>query len=259
MQKIVISIVTYNSKYVFEVLDNLIDHFADASNVRIKIFDNNSTAEYKERLKNYSEDAEITFHNENLGFGSAHNLNLKNLDEPLFLILNPDAIINKDGLDKLVETISLEDDTGLVVPQILNPDGTIQYLIRERVSVFDYALRYLRSGVIKKMFDNRLAKYECRELPDDEIVPVRIGSGCCMLIKKDVFNAISGFDERYFMYFEDYDLCLELEKNGYKVLYNPFVKFIHYYGKEAHKNQKLFKIFITSMIKFFNKWGWKLF
>jgi len=109
------------------------------------------------------------------------------------------------------------------------------------------------------MFDNRLAKYECRELPDDEIVPVRIGSGCCMLIKKDVFNAISGFDERYFMYFEDYDLCLELEKNGYKVLYNPFVKFIHYYGKEAHKNQKLFKIFITSMIKFFNKWGWKLF
>lgn len=258
-KEIVISIVTYNSRYIFEVLDNLIEELRDVNGVSIRVFDNNSNKSYKEKLSTYSDDVELTFHNENIGFGKAHNLNLLNSNEPFFLILNPDAIVNKDGLANLVSILANNKRAAMAVPRILNKDGTTQYLIRERVSVFDYMLRYIKFKPIKKLFEKRLVKYECRHLADDEIVPIRIGSGCCMLIKSDIYKKLNGFDDRYFMYFEDYDLCLEIEKLGYQIIYNPFAKFVHFYGKEAHKNRKLFNIFMMSMYKFFNKWGWKFF
>jgi GT2 family glycosyltransferase len=104
-----------------------------------------------------------------------------------------------------------------------------------------------------------LSTYECRYLPDDRMEQIVIGSGCFMLIKGEDFKLVNGFDERYFMYFEDYDLCLELNKKGKRIVYTPFSSVIHYYERGAHKNSKLFKIFMQSMYKFFDKWGWKWF
>ena len=159
----------------------------------------------------------------------------------------------------MLQYIEENPSISLLVPKVLNPDGTTQYLIRDRVSVFDYALRYIPFTFVKKMFARRLETYECRNLPDDKYSQIRIGSGCFMLVNGEDFKEVKGFDERYFMYFEDYDLCLELEKRNKKVMYTPFSTVIHYYERGAHKNSKLFKIFMKSMYKFFNKWGWRFF
>lgn len=256
---VVLSIVTYNSKHIFTILDNLKKEFLNSSFLRIMIFDNCSDKAYQEKLSKYADFVELHFHDKNEGFGFGHNYNLLNAEEPFFLIFNPDVIMNRISLENMLMLIQDNPQAGLVVPKVLNSDGTTQYLIRNKVSVFDYALRFIPIKLIKQFFDNRLAIYECRQLPDDTISKVRIGSGCCMLLRGNAFKEIHGFDNQYFMYFEDYDLCLELEKRNYEVLYTPFVEITHFYEKGAHKNFKLFKIFMQSMRKFFNKWGWRFF
>lgn len=257
--KVLISIVTYNSVDVFIALDTLKKTLTKYENYRILIFDNNSSENYKKKLNKYSDFAEINFHDSNRGFGFGHNYNAKDASEPYLLILNPDVLVTEQAIDEMIQVFEEDDEVGLVVPKVLNNDGSPQYLIRNNVSVFDYTLRFLPFKWLKRMFDQRLSVFECRDLSDNQLTPVRIGSGCFMLFKTNVFNKAEGFDERYFMYFEDYDLCLTLGELGYKIIYNPFATITHFYAKGAHKSFKLFRIFITSMIKFFNKWGWKLF
>jgi GT2 family glycosyltransferase len=256
---VAVSIVTYNSKHIFKVLDNIKQEFGDDSRFRFVIFDNNSEEEYKKRLKTYEDFVDITFYHENNGFGFGHNYNLMHADDKYFLIFNPDIILKKQDLLNMLEILEKDSTISLLVPKVLNADKTTQHLVRDRVSVFDYALRFIPFAFVKKMFDKRLASYECRDLPDDRNVDIRIGSGCFMLIRGKDFKEVSGFDERYFMYFEDYDLCLKLKKQGKRIVYTPFSAVIHYYERGAHKNSKLFKIFMQSMYKFFNKWGWRLF
>ncbi|MBP3041448.1 glycosyltransferase [Bacillaceae bacterium Marseille-Q3522] len=257
--KIAVSIVTYNSKHIFHVLDNLKKEFASDPSFRFLIFDNHSCEEYQNKLRKYEGFAEITYYHENKGFGFGHNYNLLSSSEKYFLVFNPDIILEKAEIEKMIALLEEERTVSLLVPQIRNQDGTIQHLMRDRVSVFDYFLRFVPFRFIKKLFAKRLASYECRNIPHDRNVDIRIGSGCFMLIRGADFKAINGFDDRYFMYFEDYDLCLEFEKRKKRVVYTPFSSVIHFYERGAHKNTRLFKIFMKSMFQFFQKWGWKLF
>lgn len=257
--KVAISIVTYNSKHIFHVLDKLREEFGKDERYRVVVFDNHSTEEYRQKLKGYQNFADIILHDKNEGFGFGHNYNLLHATEDYFLVFNPDIILEKESLEAMIEKLDHDQSISLIVPKVLNADGSTQHLIRDRVTVFDYALRFIPFSFVKKIFSKRLASYECRDLPDDQLVNIRIGSGCFMLIRGTDFKQVNGFDERYFMYFEDYDLCLELGEQGKRVVYTPFSSVIHYYERGAHKNSKLFKIFMHSMYKFFNKWGWRFF
>ncbi|WP_251551937.1 glycosyltransferase family 2 protein [Neobacillus muris] len=257
--KVAISIVTYNSKHIFKVLDNLRTEFSSDSRFRIIVFDNNSNKDYQDQLKAYQDFVDITFYHENNGFGFGHNYNLLNSDEPYFLVFNPDVILVKEDLLKMIEVIDRDESIALLVPKVLNSDGTTQHLMRDRVSVFDYALRFIPFKFVKKIFQKRLASYELRDIPDDRLVDIRIGSGCFMLLRGKDFKSVGGFDDRYFMYFEDYDLCLKLKNNNKRIVYSPFSNVVHYYERGAHKNPALFKIFMHSMFKYFNKWGWRFF
>jgi GT2 family glycosyltransferase len=256
---VAISIVTYNSKHIFKVLDNLKKEFGNDSNFRFVVFDNSSNEEYKNRLKEYQDYVDITFYHENKGFGFGHNYNLLNASEKYFLVFNPDIILVKNDLLKMLEVMEKDESISLFVPKVLNSDGTTQHLMRDRVSVFDYFLRFIPFQFVKKMFAKRLSSYELRDIPNDRFVDIRIGSGCFMLLRGHDFREVGGFDDRYFMYFEDYDLCLELEKRSKRIVYTPFSNVVHYYERGAHKNSRLFKIFMNSMYKYFNKWGWRFF
>lgn len=254
---ILISIVTYNSKHIFRVLDNLKKEIGNESGIRIVIFDNNSDKEYKRQLEKYGDFVDITFYHENKGFGFGHNHNLLNASEKYFLIFNPDIIVTKENLFQMVTVMENDESIALLVPKVCNEDGSIQHLMRRRVTVFDYAIRFIPFGFVKRLFAKRLAAYECRDIPQDRLVDINMGSGCFMLIRGDIYKEINGFDDRYFMYFEDTDLCLTLNHKNKRVVYTPFSHVVHFYERGSHKNKKLFKIFVKSMIKFFNKWGWK--
>lgn len=256
--RITISIVTHNSRHIFDVLDNLKLELGLESIYDIHIFDNASEQEYINQLELYGSFITIHKSEENKGFGYGHNQILKIVDTQYAVIFNPDVLLTKEALDKMLQRIQ-EEPLAAVCPKVLNSDGTTQYLVRQKLDVFDYMLRFVPFQSVKKLFDKRLRYYECRDLPDDQTSYIKMGSGCFMVINIDKFKQIGGFDERFFMYFEDNDLCLSFGKVGYKILYTPFETVTHLYEKGAHKNKKLFKIFMQSMIKFFNKWGWRFF
>ncbi|MBB6454507.1 GT2 family glycosyltransferase [Salirhabdus euzebyi] len=258
-KKLAISIVTYNSEHIFKVLENIKQEFGDNDSFRFLIFDNNSEEEYRNRLREYQDFADITFNKENNGFGFGHNFNLLSAKEDYFLVFNPDIILTRKNLEEMINIMDHDETIALLVPKVLNADGTTQHLIRDRVSVFDYFLRFVPFKFVKRIFNKRLETYECRRIENSRMTDIRIGSGCFMLIRGNDFKEINGFDDRYFMYFEDYDLCLELKKRGKRVVYTPFSSVVHYYERGAHKNWKLFKLFIKSMVKYFNKWGWRFF
>ncbi|MGM0218213.1 glycosyltransferase family 2 protein [Enterococcus sp. AZ126] len=257
--RITISIVTHNSRHIFDVLDNLKNELGLESNYDIHIFDNASEPSYIDKLERYGSFIFLHRSGENKGFGYGHNQVLKKASTSYAVIFNPDVLITKDALDEMIQRIKEDEQSAAVCPKVLNSDGTTQYLVRQKLDVFDYMLRFVPFESIKKLFDKRLSYYECRDLPEDQTTYIKMGSGCFMVIDINKFNQINGFDERYFMYFEDNDLCMSFGKAGYKILYTPFETVIHLYEKGAHKNKKLFKIFLQSMIKFFNKWGWRFF
>ena len=253
------SIVTQNSQDIFQVMDQLQEEIGTDSNYQIVIHDNHSEKEYLEKLATYEPWIFIHKDQENKGFGHGHNQTLLTSTAKYGIIFNPDILVDKETLDRLKNLIKQSDDLAAVVPKVLNEDGTTQYLVRNQLTVLDYMIRFIPISAIKKLFDKRLAKYECRALPEDQYSDIRMGSGCFLFIDIEKYQSINGFDERFFMYFEDNDLCLRFEQEGYRILYTPFETVIHLYGKGAHRSFKLFSVFLKSMGQFFNKWGWKFF
>ncbi|MBP2098398.1 glycosyltransferase family 2 protein [Enterococcus rivorum] len=256
---IIISIVTYNSRHIFEILDNLVMELKEDSRYSVHIYDNGSEANYLEKMKTYEPFVTIHSAKDNLGFGYGHNKVFEKANSKYGFIFNPDVLATKEVLDNLVKMIQADENLAAVCPKVLNEDGTTQHLVRRKLDVFDYMLRFVPFKIVKRLFNKRLSYYECRDLSESELTYIKMGSGCMMLIDIGKFNQIGGFDERFFMYFEDNDLCLRFGEEGYKILYTPFETVVHLYEKGAHKSAKLFKVFIESMIKFFNKWGWRFF
>lgn len=258
-EKTAISIVTYNSRHIFRVLDNLKEELGDSSEYEIHIFDNHSDDDYIAKLKTYEPFIILHQCNEDKGFGFGHNEIFRQLTTKYGIVFNPDVLVTKEHLDNMLERIKADDELAVVCPKVLNTDGTTQYLVRQKLDVFDYMLRFVPFGFVKKLFNKRLSYYECRDLSDDQTSFIKMGSGCFMLIDVEKYNNIGGFDERFFMYFEDNDLCLRFGQAGFKILYTPFEPVTHIYEKAAHKSFSSFKIFMQSMYKFFNKWGWRFF
>ena len=258
-EKVIISIVTHNSQHIFKVLENLKKEVGNDSAYEIHIYDNHSEQRYIEELERY--DSLITLHKskENHGFGYGHNYILTKTDAEYGIIFNPDILLTKQSIDAMLQRLKSDDQTAMVCPKVLNIDGTTQYLVRQKLDVFDYMLRFIPFKFIKNIFIKRLSFYECRDLSDSKTSYIKMGSGCLMVIEVAAFKSVGGFDERFFMYFEDNDLCLRLGQADYKIMYTPFETVTHLYEKGAHKSQKLFKVFLQSMGKFFNKWGWKFF
>ncbi|QXJ58383.1 glycosyltransferase family 2 protein [Enterococcus raffinosus] len=257
---VTVSIVTHNSDKIFLSLDSLIETLGEDQTIQIKLFDNASESEYRERLRKYLAYPFITinFYEENKGFGFGHNANLLG-SSGYGIIFNPDIILSENHLREMAIHLAAQPKCGLLAPKILNEDGTTQYLIRNQLNVFDYMLRFIPFKLVKRLFAKRLAKFECRDLPDDRDSFVRMISGSFMVVDIDKFNEINGFDERYFMYFEDNDLCRKMEQAGYQAVYSPQFSVVHLYERGAVKSRKLFFIFLQSMRKYFQKWGWQFF
>ncbi|MDO4913570.1 MAG: glycosyltransferase family 2 protein [Bifidobacteriaceae bacterium] len=258
-EAVTISIVTHNSVHIFEVLDNLQNQIGNNSLYDVHIYDNNSDPTYVQKLRTYQPFISVHEGKENRGFGYGHNQILHNANTTYAIIFNPDVLVSQEVLHRLFERIKQDNNIAVVSPKVLNEDGSTQYVVRERLDVFDYMLRFIPFKFVKKLFDKRLSRYECRNLPDDKTTDIAMGSGCFMFVNRDKFVEVGGFDERFFMYFEDNDLCMRFGKSGYRIVYTPFETVIHMYEKGAHKSRRLFIVFLQSMVKFFNKWGWKLF
>lgn len=225
---------------------------------RIYLIDNSPTDKLRELL---GLDSRITyiFNNANLGFGRGHNIALKkSVEEKVsyHLVLNPDVYFEEGVLEELYNYMEKNPEVGLIMPKVLYPDGSLQYLCKLLPTPFDlFGRRFLNFGPFKRIVEKRNEIYELRFTGYNKIMEVPYLSGCFMFIRTKVLEKVGLFDERFFMYLEDTDLSRRIHKVS-KTIYYPYVHIYHEYGKGSYKNLKLLKYHIDSAIKYFNKWGW---
>ena len=195
----------------------------------------------------------------NVGFGVAHNQVL-DVQSDYHLIINPDLIINRDAIANAIQFMQNNLCCGLVTPYAKWTDGTVQRLCKEYPSVFVLLLRGFAPAFIKKTFDKFLKRYEMVDVINSNEVywnPPMV-SGCFMFFKTDVWKKCQGFDHRYFLYFEDFDLSIRA-KQYCDIAYVPSVEVVHHGGYAARKGLKHIILFFRSMISFFKIHYWRWF
>jgi GT2 family glycosyltransferase len=194
----------------------------------------------------------------NIGFGPGHNLAIAHTDSLYHLVLNPDIDLDPDALFRAVDFFEAHPATGLLTPWIGDDRGCQQFLCRRYPTVFDLFARGFLPSSLRKLFARRLARYEMREVINDRDIvwDPPIVSGCFMLFRTSVLKKLAGFDPRYFLYFEDYDLSLRAHEVA-RVVYAPAVRVLHHGGGAARKGSAHIRMFAVSAYKFFSRFGWK--
>ena len=223
---------------------------------QLYVVDNSPT----DRLhQNCNDKVSYVFSGENFGFGRANNIAMqKSLDDGIdyHLLVNPDISFEKDVIDKLITFMDENPDIGLVAPKVLYPDGSVQYLCKLMPTPFDLiGRRFFGWGPFKAYVDKRNKKYEMQDSGYDKQMDVPILSGSFMMIRTSILKEVGIFDERYFMYLEDFDLCRRIGEVS-RTVFTPGVSVTHEYKKGSYFNRRLFKQHIISAVKYFNKWGW---
>lgn len=197
----------------------------------------------------------IYIYSDNLGFGHGHNIAIRKsieINADYHVVINPDVYWEEAVIERLCEFMDEHRDCGLVMPKVLYPNGEVQYLCKLLPTPMDlFGRRFLPKGIQKR----RNARFELHATGYDEVMEVPSLSGCFMFIRVEILKKVGEFDERYFMYAEDLDLCRRIGALS-KTFYYPRVSIYHAYGKGSYKDWKLLKYHICSVIKYFNKWGW---
>ncbi|WP_321879297.1 glycosyltransferase family 2 protein [Paraburkholderia bannensis] len=194
----------------------------------------------------------------NVGYGRGHNLAIEHAPSQYHLVLNPDIDIESDALLRAIEFFEGHPEVGLLTPAILDEGGRLQYLCRRYPTLVDLFVRGFMPHAVRRLFDARLARYEMRATINerDLVWDPPIVSGCFMLFRTDVLKKLAGFDARYFLYFEDYDLSLRAHDVA-RVVYAPSVRVLHHGGGASRKGLAHIRMFVSSARKFYNRFGWK--
>ena len=200
--------------------------------------------------------------NENLGFAKANNISLLNSSSKYHLILNPDVILKEDTILKVLQYMESNQSTDIVTPKVFDwvGENTLttnqQFLIKRHPSVFQLFLRGFAPKFLKKIFASTLSSYECKDL-DFSITQtnLEIVSGCFMFCRTESLKKVGGFDENFFLYFEDFDLSKRIPRKDYF----PEAVIYHRGGNASKKGWLHRKLFIQSAYQFFRKHGWNWF
>lgn len=193
----------------------------------------------------------------NVGFGQAHNLVIHHSSSEFFLILNPDVILDDRALCAGIHYLQQTPTAVAVSPAIVDGQGAPESGCKRYPSVLDFLLRGFAPAWLRQRFRHRLQHYEMRDLPTDQIHPdVPIISGCFMLFRHHALRQLGGFDPRYFLYFEDFDLSIRARALG-RLSYLPQMRITHLGGNSAKKGVRHIAMFGRSACHFFSSHGWR--
>ena len=252
--EITCSIVLYHNPV--EDLRKAVDSFLNYTQKGVLYLVDNSATDFF-RYQFLSPRIEYIYNGKNIGYGAGHNIAIRKVvgRSQYHLVLNPDVEFNSDILRGLFSFMQNNRHVGLVMPKVLYRNGQLQHLCKRLPSPFDLFLRRFFPGPMKFIIKPFLEKYELRNRDHNAIMEVPNLSGCFMFIRNTVFTSIGLFDERYFMYMEDTDLCRRINRY-YRTVYYPLECIVHGYSKASYKSFKLMKYHLNASFRYFNKWGW---
>jgi len=220
------------------------------------IVDNGSNDNIKEIVSSFPE-IKFVENGKNLGFGAANNIGYKIATGDYILFLNPDNQITKGTLEKLVQKMEQDKNIGLLSVKLIHPDGRFNEGAKPRryPKLFDQLISLLK---VPHLFPKVLNHYLMKDFDSEIEQEVETVRGSFMLLKKATLDKLGfAFDSLYFIWFEDVDLCREIQKMGLKVFYTPMMECCDLVGQTFKKQDSVWKqkIFTASMIKYFSKWG----
>ncbi len=218
------------------------------------IVDNASDDGSVELIRNKYPSVNLIINKENLGFGKANNQALKIAKGKYILLINPDAIVSEDTFDLMINFFENNQDAGLAGCKILNPDGSLQLACRR--SFPGPWTSFCKVTGLSNLFPNSriFARYNLTYLNENQTYEVDAISGSFMMMKREVYDKVNGFDEEFFMYGEDLDLCYRIQQAGYKVFYVHNAQIIHYKGESTKRsNLDETKVFYDAMYLFVKK------
>jgi GT2 family glycosyltransferase len=222
----------------------------------IYVVDNSPTDALRKFVIDKSEKIVYYFGHGNIGFGAGHNIALRklidNYSSIYHLVLNADVYFDPEVIDILRNKLDLNPNIGLIMPKVFNGDGSLQFLPKLLPSPFHLLIRVF--GPLKFFFSAIYNMYVLKSYADYEInVPVI--SGCFSLFRMEALRNVGVYDEKFFMYFEDFDLSRRFQ-NRYSTVYDPSTSIVHLHERGAAKSYRLFKIYMSSAIIYFGKYGW---
>lgn len=182
--------------------------------------------------------AEVIVNERPKGFGANHNAAFRRCRTPYFCAVNPDVRLNMDPFPVLLSALEAQGSAGVAGPQVCDPDGHTEDSARR----FPTVLRLLR----KLVPGARGPDYPAEGGP----IAVDWVAGMFMLFRSDAFRAAGGFDERFFLYYEDVDICRRLSSLGYGALYVPEATVIHDARRESRRNPRRMATHAASLLRY---------
>lgn len=248
-------IVNWNTKeMLLDCLKSLTKQNISYTN-EIIVVDNGSTDGSQEAVRAAFPDVQIIENNANLGFAKANNIGILKSRGRYVCLINSDVIVMDNCLQHLMTFMDSNTKIGIAGPKILNPNLTLQNSCRSLPTLWNNLSPALGldkifknmpffSGVNMRFFDHRSVR------------KVEALAGCCLIIRKTALDQVGLFDEQYFIYFEETDLCKRFGQAGWDIVFCPDASIIHHHGASSAKDPARFNIEqMKSQMKYWKKYN----
>jgi GT2 family glycosyltransferase len=251
-----IIIVNWNTKYFLsQSIESIKTHTKKVS-FEIIVVDNFSSDGSPEMMEKEFPEVTLIKNRKNEGFGRANNQGLARARGKYILFLNSDVAVQENCLDRMFEFMEKNPEVGVSSCRLTFPDGSLQHSCRRFPSFKVFfsmmiGLRYFFPNL--KIFREYLMldwdHSDRREV--DQIM------GSFMFVRRDVLDQVGSFDERYWMYFEEVDLCLRIKRKGWKIVHYPYAAAVHFLSKSSEQWEEMKRTneFQKSLLKYFKKNG----
>ncbi|RMA93314.1 glycosyltransferase family 2 protein [Hydrogenothermus marinus] len=256
-------LVNYNTKDItYKAIKSIINKL-NKEDYEIILVDNASTdgsKEFFEKLN--SPNFKYIYNTKNLGFGKANNIGFKYSKGKYIYILNNDTLLNTKNITKIIENkFNKFPEVGILATKVLYPDGTLQPNVQSFSNLWTVTLRLLKVGQLVR--NNKFALNLFRWFPiKPNFIKVYLenfdkekkeglidwASGCSLIFRREVYEELGGFDENFFMYTEDEEICYRAKLKGYKILYTPDIVITHFEGKSS-ENSEINEFVIREKVK----------
>ena len=235
MKDISFIIVTYNSaEDITPCISSLNDH-AVGLDKEILVVDNASVDGTAALVEERFPSVRVMRNDENRGFASAINLGSASAGGRYLFLINPDSVLTDDGLREAIIFMDGNPGVGAAGCKIVNPDASIQLSCRSFPSYG--TIFFSRYSLLSRLFPNNRFSREflLTDWKHEEARPVDWVSGAAMVLRREAVESVGGFDEDFFLFIEDIDLCKRLRERGWDIYYIPFPTVLHHIGKSSDK------------------------
>lgn len=248
-----IIIVNYNTReFLKQCLTSLFESEFDLA-YEVIVVDNASSDGSSLMVKKEFPSVIFIENEKNEGFSKANNIGTRTGQGRYFLFLNPDTVVPQGSLEIMVNFIKSHPEAGIIGPQLVFPDGSLQLSCRRFYTISSVLAKRTPLGQVYP-FNRKVKNLLMSDWDHFTVREVDWVLAACLMISRELFNTIANFDEKYKMYFEDVDLCFRVSQKGYKIYYVPQARIIHYHQRESARGFNLKTVWhIRSFARYYRK------